>query len=135
MFETIKKFTFYSKEKIEMKLITEEIRATTPFLYETENVSILEKKATAKFFTPYSNFTWYLFELDQDNDLAYGLVFGYEDEWGRFNISKLEEITIGGGLPAVERDLFFRPLTVEEIYQERGIPLPSWIARKKEEMG
>lgn len=118
-----------------MKLITEEIRATTPFLYETENVSILEKKATAKFFTPYSNFTWYLFELDQDNDLAYGLVFGFDDEWGNFRISELERITIGGGLPAVERDLFFRPLTIEEIYQERGVPLPSWIARKKEEMG
>lgn len=118
-----------------MKLITEEIRATTPFLYETENVSILEKKATAKFFTPYGNFTWYLFELDQGNDLAYGLVFGYDDEWGRFSISELEGITIGGGLSAVERDLYFTPLTVEEIYQERGVPLPSWILRKKEEMG
>ena len=47
-----------------------------------------EPYAIVKFFTPDSSWTWYASEFDGD-DLFYGLVDGFELEYGYFRLSEL----------------------------------------------
>lgn len=42
-----------------MKLLTKELRAKLPKLYETENTPVEEKTAIVKFFQPWGSWTWY----------------------------------------------------------------------------
>jgi len=97
-----------------MKLITKEVEKITPNLYETENVPTLERKITAKFFTPDSGWTWYMTEYDPVRRLAFGLVVGMETEWGYFSLDELESVTGPFGLP-VERDIHFGTKLVSEV--------------------
>lgn len=96
-----------------MKLITNEIRKKTPYLYDTENEN--NKIATAKFFNPCGVGTWYLIELDKDNDYAFGFVDLHEKEFGYFSIKELESIKLHFGL-TIERDKYFTPKEIKEIY-------------------
>jgi hypothetical protein len=57
----------------EMKLLTKEIQQSVPGLYDTEDTEIEDKTCHVKFFTPWSNWTWYVVEasaicLDGDSD-------------------------------------------------------------------
>jgi len=97
-----------------MKLITKEVEKITPNLYETENVPTLERKITAKFFTPDSGWTWYMTKYDPVRRLAFGLVVGMETEWGYFSLDELESVTGPFGLP-VERDIHFGTKLVSEV--------------------
>lgn len=74
--------------------------------------------AYVKFFSPYSNWTWYATEQDLENGCLYGLVFGHEMELGSFSIEELE--TKKNGLPLVERDRYFSPTTLGEIKKLHG---------------
>ena len=98
-----------------MKLLTEEIRKQLPPLYSQEK---LAGKAVAyvKFFTPDSNWTFWATEFDGE-DLFFGLVEGFCKEFGYFSLSELESIRGPYGL-AVERDLWWKPKTLEEIAPE-----------------
>ena len=62
----------------EMELITEEIRNILPGLYTQETLGF-NAIAYLKFFTPDSNWTWYITEFDGD-DILFGLVDGFEKE-------------------------------------------------------
>lgn len=95
-----------------MKLLTNEIRRQLPALYSTENDK--DPVIQVKFFTPSSNCTWYATEFD-GHDTFFGLVEGVETEWGYFSLSELESIRGPGGMPAVERDLYFDPTPVSEL--------------------
>lgn len=105
------------------KLLTKEIRNSLPPLYSTENVPLAEKLFKVKFFSPYSSWTWYASEgspiLDDDgNEIDYqffGYVQGFEGEWGYFYLSELENAKVFGGIPAVERDLYWEEKRFEEI--------------------
>lgn len=89
----------------EMKLITKEIRLSTPIYDElSENNMIVQ----AKFFDPCSQWTWYLLSLENDNNIAYGYVNGIEDEFGSFSIKELEEYR-GPLFLGIERDIYFKP--------------------------
>ena len=48
----------------------------------------------------------------------FGLVDGHEKELGYFNLSELESVRGPMGLP-VERDLYWKPKTLEEIAPEK----------------
>lgn len=87
-----------------MQLLPEEIRAALPTLRSTEGLG-LDAPIIVKYFTPTSNWTWYATEFDGD-DLFYGLVSGFETEFGYFSLSELEAIRGPYGL-GVERDLYF----------------------------
>jgi hypothetical protein len=91
-----------------MKLITKAIEKSTPVLYGTEDVDIADKRVTAKFFTPWSNWTWYMTEYDPIERLAFGYVAGPEHEWGYFSINELESVKGPWGLK-IERDIHFTP--------------------------
>lgn len=96
-----------------MKLMTQEIRKNTPRLHATEDIKLEDKIVTAKFFTPWSHWTWYLIEFDGE-DTCFGLVEGLEREFGYFRLSELESIKGQFGL-RVERDRCFKPTQVSQL--------------------
>ena len=59
-----------------------------------------------------------------------GLVEGFERELGYFDLTELAETTVFGGVPAVERDLYWQPRTLGQI--KSGSPVDS---RHSEETG
>lgn len=95
-----------------MKLITEEIKKILPKLHEQESKE-LDAVAYLKFFTPDSNWTWYVTEFD-GKDICFGLVDGFERELGYFSLKELEGIRGPFGLK-IERDLYFKQTTIREL--------------------
>jgi hypothetical protein len=98
-------------------LVTQEIRDTLPPLYNSEKHPEKEAIAMVKFFSPYSQWTWYAIEFD-GVDTFWGLVDGFEMEYGYFSYSELEAVSVFGGVPAVERDCYWSPRPVKEIEAE-----------------
>ena len=98
-----------------MKLLTEEIRRKLPQLYSQEGKGG-KAIALVKYFTPSSSWTWYAIEFDGE-DTFFGLVDGQFKELGYFSLSELECVRGPMGLP-IERDLYWRPKTLEEIAPE-----------------
>ena len=104
------------------QLLTQELRGKLPTLLD-QPLEGQELIAQVKFFSPYSNWTWYAIEFDGD-DTFFGLVHGFEMEYGYFSYSELETLTVFGGVPAVERDLHWSPRPAKEIASEirkRGV--------------
>ena len=102
-----------------MKLLTEELKKKIPPLYSTEEVPMEDKVIVCKFFTPYSNWTWLVSEGSEQEDgdyLFFGLVIGFEKEWGYFTLKELEGVTGPAGLK-IERDLHFENVPVKEIVE------------------
>jgi hypothetical protein len=96
------------------KLLTKAVATTLPEFYSTENVATETKVVRVKFFSPYSDWTWYGVEYDSESRTFFGLVDGFEKEWGYFSLDELEG-AYKGDLPLVERDLYFTPKTIAEI--------------------
>ena len=88
-----------------MKLLPENIKAQLPPLYSQQHIE--DPIAQAKFFTPWTNWTWYPIEFDHE-DIFFGKVIGHEIELGYFSLSELENISGPGGL-TIERDLYWKP--------------------------
>ena len=105
------------KAKRKHLLLTQEIRDTLPPLYNSEKHPEKEAIAVVKFFSPYSQWTWYAIEFD-GVDTFWGLVDGFEMEYGYFSYSELEAVSVFGGVPAVERDCYWSPRPVKEIEAE-----------------
>lgn len=99
-----------------MKLLTAEIKKKIPKLYETEDVSDEEKEVVCKFFDPFSNWTWYVIEgEEQDGDwIFFGLVEGHEKELGYFSLNELESIRINGR-QRIERDKYFDKCRLKDV--------------------
>jgi hypothetical protein len=91
-----------------MELLPEDFRRGLPALYSQEGNP--DPIVHIKFFTPDSNWTWYVTEGSTEGDdfLSFGFVVGFEREWGYFHLSELEESLGPTGLP-IERDLHFKP--------------------------
>jgi len=96
-----------------MKFITKAILNKIPALYAQEKLGD-EAIVYAKWFTPWSNWTWFATELNPEDGTAFGLVKGFEDELGYFNINELQEIKGPFGL-GIERDMHFTPMTLKEV--------------------
>lgn len=93
-----------------MKLITKEVESAllkSP-LYSTEKEK--RSKVIVKFFTPWSNWTWYVIEGNKEKETGvwtfFGLVEGLETELGYFTLSELESVRGPAGLK-IERDMYF----------------------------
>ena len=89
-------------------LITERMAENVPNILSTSEIDNKDKLVQAIYFVPFRDWTWYLTELDQNSNLAFGLVAGHEVEWGYFSIDELKEIK-------AERLLNFTPKTFEEL--------------------
>lgn len=102
-------------------LLTKELERKLPALYSTENLDDSKKKVVVKFFSPWSNFRWYVIEGQRD---AHGRMefFGYVTssharEFGYFTLDELERAN-ANGLPLVERDKWFDSnTTLEQVKQ------------------
>ncbi len=104
------------------KLMTKELGDTIPALYANENVEDYDTVlAPAKLFSPYSNWTWYITEMDPATGLCFGLVQGFEEELGYFDLTELAEAKVFGQVPAVERDLYWKPQTLGEIKRQSSL--------------
>lgn len=86
------------------KMLTKELLKKLPPFYATEKTPIADKKLVVKFFTPWSNWTWYGVEYDPDERTFFGFVVGHEKEWGYFSLDELESCN-------VERDYHWDPET------------------------
>lgn len=95
-----------------MKLMTPELEKAFPALYSNEDTGA-KAKVIAKFFTPWSNWTWYATEYDPETRTFFGLVDGLEKEYGYFSLDELESVKGPLGL-SIERDLHFGDHTVGE---------------------
>ena len=96
-----------------MSLIAKDIVNKIPNLYETENQE--EKICYVKLFLPNSNWTWYIIEINkQDNNTCFGFVDGLEQELGYFTIKELENLRGQFGLK-VELDVSFKPTKLSKI--------------------
>ena len=98
------------------QLMTQKLADTIPALGANEDARDYDEVlAPAKLFSPYSNWTWYITEMDPQTGQCFGLVDGFEQEIGYFDLTELAETTVFGGVPAVERDLYWEPRTLGEI--------------------
>lgn len=108
-----------------MKLLTKELRRQFPKLGETDGENPSKVKVVAKFFTPWTSWTWYategqpeLNEKDEEADFTFfGFVSGLENELGYFLLSELEQIRGPYGL-RIERDLYFEGHTLAEVMEK-----------------
>ena len=96
-------------------LLDQESREKLPALYSGEEIGLMAI-ALVKFFTPDSNWTWYASEFD-GKDLFFGLVSGFEVEFGYFLLSELQSVKGSLGLP-IERDLYYEPKTLKELMEK-----------------
>jgi hypothetical protein len=96
-----------------MELLTDELRKILPPLYSQDGEK--DPVIYAKFFTPDSNWTWYVTEgSEEDGEFRFfGYVIGFEKEWGYFLLSELQEARGPWGL-SIERDLYFKATPLSE---------------------
>lgn len=99
-----------------MQLMTKEILSKIPKLYAQEKKGD-EAVAHVKFFTPWSNWTWYATEYDPIERRFFGLVQGLERELGYFMLDELESMKGPIGMK-IERDRHFTPTTIKELNQK-----------------
>ena len=104
-----------------MKLLTKELIRQFPKLGETDGKPMGERKIIAKFFHPFSSWTWYAFEYD-GTDEFFGLVDGHEKELGSFSLAELESVKVMG--LGIERDRYFGTPMVKDV-----AVLKDWLAR------
>lgn len=95
-----------------MPLIPDLIRQQIPAIYAQEKVP--DAIVHVKLFMPDSSWTWYVTEIAEDGDEAFGLVVGFETELGYFSIREIESVRGPLGLP-VERDLYFDPMPLSKV--------------------
>ena len=101
------------------KLMTREVGEAIPAIGANENVRDYDAVvAVAKLFSPYNGWRWFITEWEAETGLCFGLVQGFETEVGYFDLTELSEVTVFGGVPAVERDLYWNPRTLGEIRRE-----------------
>lgn len=87
-----------------MELLTKEIREAFKKIGSQDGKGE-EAICVVKFFDPTGSWTWYATEFD-GKDTFFGLVDGFELEWGSFSLSELKSVkgTLGLG---IERDRYF----------------------------
>jgi hypothetical protein len=102
-----------------MELLPKELADTLPEPYSEESVDLDDKMLRVKFFTPDSNWTWYVSEYDPETRICFGYVDGQEGEWGYFSLAELEAVSGHLGLP-VERDIHWQPKPFKELQGVRS---------------
>ena len=93
-----------------MELLSEELRKLIPSLYATENIPFEKKIIHTKFYTPDSDWTWYVAEFDGE-DTFFGFVEGHHNEWGYFSLEELQQGRGPWGL-GIERDIYWEQKTI-----------------------
>jgi len=105
-----------------MKLLPNDVRERIPPLYSGERLTKDQRMVVAKFFNPTGNWTWYVLEGQPEDDdyLFYGLVDGFEKEYGGFSLKELESVKGRFGL-GIERDMYWTPISLATLEQRLGM--------------
>ena len=98
-----------------MELLTEELQEQAENQYPKG--SDMDQMIVAKFFTPWTNWTWYLMNKEPESDYCWGIVEGHDIEAGSFSLAELRGIA-GPFEMEIERDLHFVPLKANELWKE-----------------
>ena len=99
-----------------MQLLTKAIKAKAEKQFPLGS-SLETQKVVAKFFDPVGSWTWYLMNIDpEDENYAWGIVKGAEVEMGSFSLKDLQEHKGRFGL-GIERDLWFTPVNASELWE------------------
>jgi hypothetical protein len=102
--------------KILTKLITEQLHKQYQKVY-TGEADYMDLQAVAKLFDPHGRWTAYLITLcPDDNDYMWCVVKDYGIEIGSVSLKEVESIMFAGR-PRIERDTFFQPINVRELYE------------------
>ena len=99
-----------------MKLLTKKIIEQAQKQYKKSN-NIDDQVIVAKFFNPMGSWTWYLMNLHEDKDYAWGIVDGNAVEMGSWLMSELQSRQLPLGL-GIERDIHFRSVPASELWKE-----------------
>lgn len=102
------------------RLMTEGLRKQLPDLYGQDDAGD-NAVVYARYFSLSSMWEWFATEFDGE-DTFYGLVNGFEPEFGYFSLSEMERMRIKelAGIPAIERDITFRKTTIKQIKERLG---------------
>lgn len=100
-----------------MELMTPELAAR---FKEVGSQEALGDKAIviAKFFDPCGSWTWYATEYDPKANICFGLVQGFELEYGDFSLTELQSLPKKMGV-GIERDIYWKERPVGEVHQLR----------------
>ena len=98
-----------------MKLLTKSITEKAKKQYDEG--SDMEQMVVAKFFNPIGNGTWYLMNLADDEDYAWGIVDLFAVEVGSFSMRELQGIQLPLNM-GIERDKYFEPMPANELWKE-----------------
>lgn len=90
------------------QLFPKSVESLLPPLYSQDGLGA-EATIFVKFFDPFSQWTWYAMEYDPEEKLFFGLVDGFEREYGYFS---LEDMQWQG---RIERDAWFEPTKVKDL--------------------
>ena len=99
-----------------MKLLTKKITEQAQKQYKKGD-NIDDQMIVAKFFNPMGSWTWYLMNLHEDKDYAWGIVDGFAVEMGSFSMSELQSTKLPLGL-GIERDILFQPIQARQLWEE-----------------
>ncbi len=69
----------------------------------------------AKLFDPLGNWTWHLLEWDESTREFFGIVHGFELEYGYISLDEIEEVGRRRGGLGIERDLYWKECSVGEV--------------------
>ena len=98
-----------------MKLLTKSITEKATKQYDKG--SDMEQMVVAKFFNPIGNGTWYLMNLADDEDYAWGIVDMFAVEMGSFSMKELQSLELPLNM-GIERDKYFEPVKASELWKE-----------------
>ena len=101
-----------------MELMTKELEQRFPNLYATEKMKPKDVRIIAKYFYPFSSWTWYAVEFDPERRIFFGYVRGLEDELGYFSLDEFESFKGRYGI-GIERDLFFGEYSLADVMEKQ----------------
>ena len=103
----------------DLEVSTFQKRPAYRYIRESDKLPSLEPEeaepiARIKLFDPTGSWTWYIAAYDPATRAAYGLVDGFEKEYGTFDMQELVEHRGRFGLP-IERDLHWKPCPLRSL--------------------
>lgn len=102
---------------MESQLMNATVEASLPALYSQEEKGDVAL-VVVKYFCLTSDWRWYATEYDSVEKLFFGLVHGFEVELGYFSLEEFTALNASSGMPVIERDLYWKPMTIGAIKQE-----------------
>lgn len=100
------------KEKLLPKSLVKKLVKNDEQVNKNDNPMVL-----AKYFYPDFSWTWYAISYDEKTEVFFGLVDGFEREFGSFSLEELVDNRGKLGCE-IERDLYFKPIKLKDLQKQ-----------------